>query len=170
MRHTERGDCYGSPHLDGLPAYVRPFIVLLLLVGLWLMHGMSGTTAAGCNGAAMPLLMVNADGMADAAAAPGGALTAGASVALGPRAATATSFSIDLSERMPHGELCVSGQPPTSGQDLLRLLTLLALAVYGTAGSRAAGPVGRAVRAARWRAPPGRSGIRLLLTMCVSRT
>lgn len=144
-------------------AFARPFIVLLLLIGLWVMHGMSGTTDAGCHGAVMPALSASSDSMPRVAAAPS-AETAAAS-----RTAT-TSIGMGWPGQMRHGELCVSGQPPTPGQDLLALLALLALAGYGVSGDCLRLSVGRVPRLARWQAPPSPFGIQLLTTVCVSRT
>src|SRR5947209_6992535 len=103
----------------------RAVLIVLVLAGLWLMHGMAGTTDAGCHGAAMLIPR----GMPHVAAAP--ALVPGAAAKGAVARAAASSIPAGLAEQMQHGELCVSGQPPTPGQDLLALLALLALALCG---------------------------------------
>lgn len=168
MRHKANNGTYDSPRrAAGSPAFARPFIVLLLLVGLWVMRGMSGTSDAGCHGAVMPIPSAVSDGMPDVAAVA--AVMPSAETAAGSNAVT-TSIGIGLAGQMQHGELCVSGQPPTPGQDLLALLALLALASYGVSGGCLGSPVGRVSRRARWWAPPSPFGIQLLTTVCVSRT
>ena len=145
--------------------WVGRSVVFLLLVGLWVMHGMSGTTDAGCHGAAMPLPM----GSTAATAATGpmspvpGLARRGEQLAA-PRAAPAAE------EQMLHGDLCVSGQPPTFGLDLLALLAVLALAAREAPDGASGRLWLRFTRRARRRAPPGCSGIRLLTVVCVSRT
>ena len=135
--------------------------VFLLLVGLWVMHGMSGMTDAGCHGATMPLPMIStattSPTSAAPAATPGGVHPAVALVA--PAAQT----------RMLHGDLCVSGQPPTFGLDLLALLALLALGAREPPDGACDHLWIRFTRRVRRRAPPGLSGIRLLTSVCVSR-
>lgn len=145
----------------------RPCIVLLLLVGLWMMHGLSGATGAGCHGAAIPVPAAISDGMSDGGAAP--ALMTSAPTAKS-RSLTSPSMSAAVSVPMLHGDLCVSGQPPTPGQDLLALLALGALLLCGLPGMQPDPLADRDVRWARWRAPPAPFGIRLLTTVCVSRT
>ena len=169
MQHQAHDLTHGSPRYGGEPrGFARAFIVLLLLVGLWMMHGMSGATDAGCHGAAMPLPMTASAAMPNVAAAP--ALTSGASSAAPLRAATSSSIGTGSAGQMRHGDLCVSGQPPTPGQDLLALLALLALAAYGMSGLDLGLSVTRAPHRTQRQAPPGLFGIRLLTAVCVSRT
>lgn len=144
--------------------------VFLLLAGLWVMHGMSGSTDAGCHGAPMPIPGDQAAMTTAMAAAPARVMPASPSPS--GRAQTAWAGSV-LGGQMQHGELCVSGQPPTPGQDLLvllALLALLALAAYGVGGGSSSRLRSRAVYRAAGRAPPSLSGIRLLTSVCVSRT
>lgn len=139
-------------------------LVFAVLAGLWVMHGMSGATDAGCHGAPMPLpaawqAMAAAPmpQSAPAMASPGGA---GSGVL---RLAVAAMEQV-------HGELCLSGQPPQPGRDALALLALLALTAVDEAG-RASTTAGlRQAATARRRAPPGAAGARLLAMVCVSRT
>lgn len=167
MLYTVRGGTAKPRRQDAGPrTAVRRFIMLLLLAGLWMMHGMSGSTDAGCHGTAMPVPMKTAS-VSDVAAAPASMLHE--RPVTNPHAAT-PSLGTALAEQMRHGDLCVCGQPPTPGQDLLALLALLALATSDRADVRLLRPVRHAVPGTRRRAPPGLFGIRLLTTVCVSRT
>ena len=160
--------------LAWLAHVARPVIVLLVLVGLWLMHGMFGTTEAGCQGGAMPVSM----SVSVPVAAPGAVPDVAAAHAFMPSVpaaagsrAVAPSVGAGLAEAMRHGELCQSGQPPTPGRDMLVLLALLALAGPIAARDVACEPFGLPLaRRAGKRAPPGLFGTGLLTAVCVSRT
>lgn len=142
--------------------WVGRFAVFLLLVGLWVMHGMSGMTDAGCHGAAMPLPMGSMAATTPMNAAP--------TVMPGGEHPEAAPAAPAIRAQMLHGDLCVSGQPPTFGLDLLALLALLALGVREARKSSCGRVCLRFTRRTRRRAPPGLSGIRLLTAVCVSRT
>jgi hypothetical protein len=136
-------------------------LVPLVLLGLWMMHGMSATMESGCHGMGMPMPVAAA--MADAHPA----VAAESSVAGRGGAVSVQSADTAMTGS---GELCLSGQPPTPGAALLMLLALLALAGWAVVGA-STGPR-RLVRSTslRWRAPPGTGGIDLLTVVCVSRT
>lgn len=141
-------------------------ITVLVFAGLWLMHGVSASTGAGCHAGAMPLIaaMSSAQGaMAAAAEAP--ATEAPAADSRAPVAGPAAMGA------GPSGELCLSAQPTDPGAALIGLIALMALAGWilldGAAPARARAA---ACRARRWRGPPGRTGVALLTVVCVSRT
>jgi hypothetical protein len=139
-------------------------LVSAVLVGLWVMHGMTGATDAGCHGAPMPL------------PAPGATMTASitqsASTATRPDASDggAPRVATPAMDQMRHGELCLSGQPPNPGRDVLALLGLLILIACGQTCSPGESLRLRPLPRARRRAPPGCAGTRLLTLVCVSRT
>ena len=129
---------------------LRPLSILVLL-GLWMMHGVSATTNAGCHG--VPMLMPTTS-TSMTVAAPMSATT---SVVRHTPAADA---------QMGCAETCLSGQPPSSGDLMLGLLTafILVAIVFGLDLEL------RRPREMSRRGPPGPVGRRLLTEMCVSRT
>jgi hypothetical protein len=140
-------------------------LISAVLVGLWVMHGMTGATDTGCHGAPMPLPAPGAttttpithDNVSTATrhdASDGGA----------PPVATLTM------DQMRHGELCLSGQPPNPGRDALALLALLILIVCGPTCGPCEPLWLRPVSPGRRRAPPGPDATRLLTLVCLSRT
>jgi hypothetical protein len=131
-----------------------------LLVGLWAMHGMSGATGAGCQGTVMSVT----------SAAP---MTGTVHRMAQPQPAKVGQTGAVLTaamDRMRHGELCLSAQPPPPGGALLALLAMLVLAACGVGHQTWISALGVALRRWRWRAPPGPGGMRLLTVVCVSRT
>jgi hypothetical protein len=153
------------PGRASLRAWAWRGAVFALLVGLWVMHGLSGTSDAGCHGAPMP--------MAGAAQmpVPSGLFGPGpqARPAAGGVNARAEMASASM-DQMRHGELCLSGQPPNPGGLLLALLALIAcaLAAIELRGRPTARSPGSPRRSRH--APPGLIGRRLLTVMCVART
>jgi hypothetical protein len=139
-------------------------LVFAVLVGLWVMHGMTGATDAGCHGAPMALPAFGATMTAPITHSAPAATRPDASDGGAPRVATPTM------DQMPHGELCLSGQPPNPGRDALALLALLVLIACGPTCGRCEPPWLRLLSPARRRAPPGCTGTRLLTLVCVSRT
>lgn len=160
----------GSPFPGrGLTGGMR-LIAVLVLAGLWLMHGVSATTAAGCHG--VPVVMTAGASVTDpgtGAAANVGAPTTQA----GMRAADAAPSRTSGAGSHGHGpcENCLSGQPPAPGELLLALFAALALVGHclGVTGRLLSLPPGCWGRARR-RGPPGLVGRALLTTVCVSRT
>lgn len=159
-----------SPALRHCTRTLRTLAVLVL-AGLWLMHGDSATTEAGCHG--VPVMMpmsasADSPGSQAAASARPGAMradTRGSGAASGVRAQGAAS------EHPGPCESCLSGQPPSPhdlSRGLLSPLALLGLAVG--MGAQPAQPLMRFRGRARRRGPPGPVGRTLLTTVCVSRT
>jgi hypothetical protein len=136
----------------------RSVIVVLVLAGLWLMHGISATSDAGCHDGAMPLVAAMSHGE-DAVAVP-----AGAPATRRESVAGAADPGMGMQQS---GQLCLSGQPANPGAALIALLGLLAVARCLPVGT----PTwSMASCARRRRAPPGLFGLRLLAAVCVSRT
>lgn len=141
------------------------FLVPLVLVGLWLMHGMSAITGAGCHGMLMPVAA-----SATEARSMAGAGTASSMAQAIANTADAATITRSSSGQAGSSELCLSGAPPTPMEFLLALLAGLALlgcvvlaAVMWPRNPR------RSRR--RWgRGPPGPTGRELLTMVCVTRT
>lgn len=147
-------------------------LAVLVLAGLWLMHGVSATTEAGCHG--VPVMM----SMSASAAGSGSAMVADAVVGAkradtsapdatpGVRAAGTGAFS-----HSSPGETCLSGQPPSPHDLLLGLLASFALLglAFGMA-ARLAQPSMRGWSRVRRRGPPGQAGRAVLTAVCISRT
>lgn len=132
--------------------------VLLVLAGLWFMHGVSAMTGAGCRGGAMPMI----------AAMTNGAAASGSSAEARATGTGARANPADVGAG-PSGDLCLSGQPEDPGAALIVLLVLLAVA--GCVRPAPAAPLVPVACAARGkRAPPGHVGVALLTVVCVSRT
>ena len=142
---------------------LRLFVPVVLL-GLWMMHGMSATMEAGCHG--MPMLMPVATSIAEAE--PMAAADAGHS-AMRPAADEAASVHLG-SNQTGAGELCLSGQPPAPGALLLALLAALVLVGYVVLTALGRRPDLRRAGWRWWRGPPRLAGIELLTAVCVSRT
>lgn len=144
-------------------------LALVVLGGLWLMHGVSATTEAGCHG--VPVLMSRAGPAVDPGSPAAAGMTSRGSEAGREASAMVSSFAVeDEPADACCGENCLSGQPPSPSHFLLILLASLALApgLYAVArppGCPLAGP-----GESRRRGPPGTVGRTLLLTVCVSRT
>lgn len=134
----------------------------LVLAGLWLMHGVSATTEAGCHG--VPVLMTSMSAPA-AHAGPAAAGLARTSAATVSQPGTAGSTHAG------EGETCLSGQPPSSGDLLLGLLACLAAFAFacGLAEFLPRRPSSTVDRLRR-RGPPGPVGRALLTSVCISRT
>ncbi len=133
-----------------------------VLLGLWVMHGMYSSPAAGCHGGGITFISM---------ASPEPPTTVGAPlVADGLAQAVATDAG---AAPMGDGDLCLSAQVPTSGHDLntlvaLLFLSCLALPALIVSDFKTPSVPLRALR--RWRAPPGATGRELLLKACVART
>jgi hypothetical protein len=136
---------------------------MLVLLGLWLMHGVSATTGAGCHG--VPVMMSMS--MSASAAEPGSIMAATPTMRADHQVQAKSADSMPTGS----GETCLSGQPPSPRDLLLGLLACLVLAVLGrvvptwpphAASCAACRP--------RRRGPPGRAGRVLLTTVCISRT
>jgi hypothetical protein len=140
-------------------------LVPVLLLGVWMMHGMSATTGAGCHG--MRIMMSTTVSAVDAR--PMVAADTGASTTRTANTAGDAESARPASSHTGPGEMCLSGQPPAAGSFLLALLAALAVAgwVGFTALTRRPDPLrlGRGWR----RGPPGLVGRELLTTVCVSR-
>jgi len=136
-------------------------ITVLVLAGLWLMHGASADTGAGCHAGAMPLIAAMSGGR--------GAMAAPAEASAGSRnGASASPAGMNAGQL---GELCLSAQPPDPGTALIGLIALMALTRRVLPGSTALARVQAAsLRTRRRRGPPGRWGVALLAAVCVSRT
>lgn len=147
------------------PARIRSMTLRLfvpvVLLGLWMMHGMSATMESGCHG--MPLPMPMAASIAQAQ--PMTPVEAG-SRAVRPAAHAAVWLPAG-SNQTGAGELCLSGRPPAPGAWLLAALLLVGCAVFAAPARR---PQARRAGWQRWRGPPGLAGIALLTAVCVSRT
>lgn len=148
----------------------RAAIVVLVLAGLWMMHGISAAGSAGCHTAAMSLVSARSgdqDAMAAAAPVETSATRAGAQTGPGAGAAARPAgMGTGLS-----GDLCLSAQPTDPGTALIALIAVLALTGCVLLGAAlSAGMRATTQRRRRWRAPPGRSGTLLLALVCVSRT
>lgn len=147
-------------------------LAVLVLAGLWLMHGVSATTEAGCHG--VPIMM----SMSASAAGSGSAMVADAVVGA-TRADTSESDATPgvraedagASSHSSPGEMCLSGQPPSPRDLLLGLLTAFALLglAFGMA-ARLAQPSMRGRSRLRRRGPPGQAGRAVLTMVCISRT
>lgn len=167
MRHLAAS---GTVARDRRRTRVMQLVAGLVLAGLWLMHGVSATTAAGCRG--VPVMMTSSMSAAGAGSgATGRARAHAAAFESGPRLATDSHAGHPGSMHAGCGETCLSGQPPSAGDLLLGLLTCFALlalvrAVSGHLPRASAGVLSRLRR--RGRPPPG--GTVLLTTVCVSRT
>lgn len=139
-------------------------LVSVVLLGLWVMHGMSATMESGCHG--MPMLMPTTASMVEAQ--PMAAADAGSSAIRPP---TDGAASVHLaSNQTGEGELCLSGQPPTLGAWLLALLATLVAVGYVVFTAQVRRPDLRRTRWWWWRGRPHLAGMELLTAVCVSRT
>jgi hypothetical protein len=147
-------------------------LAVLVLAGLWLMHGVSATTEAGCHG--VPVMM----SMSASAAGSGSAMVADAGVGAkradmsesdatpGVRAA-----GTEGSGHSGPGEMCLSGQPPSPHDLLLGLLATFALLGLAFGMAEWLGqPSMRGWSRVRRRGPPGQAGRAVLTMVCISRT
>lgn len=139
-------------------------LALLVFLGLWLMHGMSATTGAGCHG--VPVMMPMSAAVSEPPSIPSPA-SVSATVHGGEKGARLARSAF---EQSGSAELCLSGQPPSPGDLLIALLA--ALAVFGIAlfAAPTLWPARKAPGAWRRRGPPGLVGRELLTAVCVSRT
>jgi hypothetical protein len=145
----------------------RPAVRLLIpvvLLGLWVMQGMSATMESGCHGMVPTSLAASMnESMSDSSSmSPMSPALTETGVTSAAPAGSAESES---------GEPCVSGQPPTPGDWALALLAALALLGCIAPALLVGQPrLRNAAGACRWRAPPDPAGRELLATVCVSRT
>jgi hypothetical protein len=161
-----RGQNSDAVRLPSSARLSRPAVRLLIpivLLGLWMMHGMSATMESGCHGMVPTSLAAS---MSDSPA-----MSAMSAVKSTPVRAGMTTASPAGSVELDAGELCLSGQPPAPGDWALALLAALAL-VGCIAFALAAGQPGvqRTAGSRWWRGPPDPAGRELLTTVCVSRT
>lgn len=155
MRSVRRGQSVGPP--TSAPTRLIQSVAPLVLLGLWLMHGMSATTGAGCHGVALMMPMSASVGETQP-------IAAGAAAPLG------TSASRPESQQQGSGELCLSGRPPSPGDFLLALLATLAVVALALFAHLVPRPAGKACCTWQRRGPPGPVGRQLLTAVCVSRT
>lgn len=180
---------HAAPDAPATPARASRFtgslrlLAILVLLGLWLMHGVSATTGAGCHGVPVMMTMSASDTghgstmAGDAAPRAGrGAVSRSGDVDTAhvdnARADTARAESADTM-RSGSGETCLSGQPPSPRDLLISLLGCFALAILacGMAARPMRAPSSRPACRDRRRGPPGHPvGRALLTTVCVSRT
>jgi hypothetical protein len=155
------------PAVELPPAVARKRLIRrltpLVLLGLWLMHGISATSGAGCHG--VPLMMPMSASVSDALSMP---TTMSASTIV-RHSMDVTSVTRSASVQVGSGELCLSGQPPTPGHFLLALLAALAMLGLVLLANLLQRLSGEACEVRR-RGPPGSAGRKLLTTVCVSRT
>jgi hypothetical protein len=155
------------PPLLQTAGLTRPTVRLLIpvvLLGLWVMHGMSATMSSGCHGMVPTSLAasMNASMSDSSSMSPMSPVPAETGVTSASPAGSAESES---------GELCLSGQPPTPGDWALALLAALALLGCVAPALLAGQPQLRLTAdSRRWRAPPDPAGRELLTTVCISRT
>lgn len=147
-------------------------LAVIVLAGLWLMHGASATTEAGCHG--VPVVMsMDSSPVGSSSAAAGHDMAGAIRMGTGDTGAAAVlrSAGTGASDHSGMGEACMSGQPPSPSELLLALLGLLALAglVFGMP-AQLIRPLMRGWSRSRRRGPPGPAGMALLITVCVSRT
>jgi hypothetical protein len=162
----------GRPSPVGHRRLLLRLLAPVVLLGLWLMHGVSATTTAGCHG--VPVLMSMSAQVGDPGSVPGTAtvpMVRSVKSAAAGSAGTAWSAGA-VSDRPGSNETCLSGQPPSPGGVLLALLAALALAGFGFSWAAAYGPrpPWRAASLPPRRGPPGPVGRALLTTVCISRT
>lgn len=176
-------------------ALVRALAACVVLIGLFLMHGLPGSNCAGQpDGGASS--MTSALSMASAPLMPAAILPAGmsypamaltpnplaqsvesAELAVGASAAgfAAVSGSASVSAIGPRhtgigmaGALCVSRPPPSGPAGVAVLLLVVGVLAFGGM-TGLAGPTGRFPRGRGLRAPPV-AGAVLLVSLCISRT
>jgi len=154
------------PQLTNERRKSRAAIVVLVLAGLWMMHGISAAGGAGCHAGTMSLVSAMSGGEgAMAAAAPVPSSVADS------RTRPGTAARPDGMAAGQSGDLCLSGQPTDPGAAFIALIALVALAGCVLLGGDLVAWMQAAMqRARRWRAPPGRAGTALLDIVCVSRT
>jgi hypothetical protein len=159
----------GRPSPVGHHRLLLRLLAPVVLLGLWLMHGVSATTTAGCHG--VPVLMSMSAQVGDPGSVPGSATVPMVKSAAAGSAGPAWSAGA-ASDRPGSGEMCLSGQPPSPGGFLLALLAALALAGFGfwCAAAYRPRPPSRAASLPPRRGPPGPVGRALLTTVCISRT
>ena len=162
--HTQRGSMMRTrSSLLQTACLSRPVVRLLIpvvLLGLWVMHGMSATMESGCHGMVPTSLAAS---MSDSSS-----MSVMSAV---PTEASVTSVSPSGTAESESGELCVSGQPPTPGDWALALLAALALLGCIAPALLVGQPrLRNAAGSRRWRAPPDPAGRELLTTVCISRT
>jgi hypothetical protein len=149
-------------------------LAVLVLSGLWLMHGVSATTEAGCHG--VPVMMsMSASAAGSGSGSGSGSQTVAHAPAVAGRADTGESGvraeGTGASGHGSPGETCLSGQPPSSHELLLGLLSFLTLFGFSLGMAPPLTQPSRRDRSGlRRRGPPGRSGRALLTTVCISRT
>jgi len=166
MRKQRRGSVIltRSPVLQ-TACLSRPAVRLLIpvvLLGLWIMHGMSATMDSGCHGMVPTSLAASMSDSSSMSMSP---------MSLVPAETGVTSAAPAGSAESESGELCLSGQPPTPGDWALTLLAALALLGSIVPALLAEQPRLQRLAGSRWwRGPPGPAGRELLTTVCVSRT
>lgn len=155
-----------APHLLRERPELARLLAVLVLAGLWLMHGVSATTNAGCHG--VPVMMsMSASAVGPQAAAGASRVSAKAPESAPDLRPAGTAASVPDGP----GETCLSGQPPSPGDLLLGLLAAFVLVgLVACSTARSARPLVFAWSRARRRGPPGTAGRALLTAVCVSRT